>query len=260
MQQEERRDVFISYNHQDKRFVERLAADLTAFGLSVWWDEWEMRVGDSLIDKINDGITTSSWLAVVLSPHSIQSRWVKRELAAALSMEIESDKVFVLPLLLDDCQLPPFLRDKVFADFKAAYGDGLSALLKRLSPPIDPKLADCLLSENESRVLRGWGRLSAEARSRYNEFLLDRLVSDNSANRLAALFALATLKDGSLGSRLPTLATDSSPAVRSRVAFYLGRSRRREHGPLIEQLLQDSNPTVRSSARTAFRRLHGRAP
>ena len=133
------RDVFLSYSSQDRRFAERLAGDLVGHGLRVWWDRWEMQVGDSLIAKIQDGIQASSWLAVVLSPTSVASNWVKRELASALADEISTDRVRVLPLLIADCEIPPFLRDKLYADFRASYAAGLELLLRRLAPPLRPE-------------------------------------------------------------------------------------------------------------------------
>jgi hypothetical protein len=43
--------IFISYNHQDSAFVDRLARNLVLRRHNVWMDRWEMNVGDSLIDK-----------------------------------------------------------------------------------------------------------------------------------------------------------------------------------------------------------------
>jgi TIR domain len=67
------RDLFISYSSKDVGFVERLAKDLGSTGMKVWWDKMEMKVGDSLHKKIQDGITASAWLGIVLSPNSVSS-------------------------------------------------------------------------------------------------------------------------------------------------------------------------------------------
>src|SRR5947207_14471809 len=186
MSEEFQRDVFLSYSSQDRRFAERLAGDLVGHGLRVWWDRWEMQVGDFLIAKIQEGILTSSWLTVVLSPTSVASNWVKRELASALADEISTDRVRVLPLLLADCEVPPFLRDKLYADFRESYEAGLELLLRRLAPPLRPEVQKPLLSDDESKVLVAWGRLSPNQREPYRAMLLGKLSSEDSRDRLAA--------------------------------------------------------------------------
>lgn len=126
-------DLFISYSTADAAFVARLAQDLNSRGIKVWWDKWMMKVGDSLHQKIDEGITNSAWLGVVLSPNSIHSPWVEKELNSALMKELEQREVFVLPILYKDCPIPLMLKDKVYADFRSSYDEGLSALLERLA-------------------------------------------------------------------------------------------------------------------------------
>src|SRR6266852_9776443 len=109
------KDLFISYSSKDRAFAEKLARDLVRFGVRVWWDQGEIKVGDSLNRRIQEGIFNNRWLAVVLSPNSVASPWVERELNAALIEELERRDVFVLPLLHSKCQLPVFLKDKVYA-------------------------------------------------------------------------------------------------------------------------------------------------
>jgi hypothetical protein len=53
--------VFISYSHADSPFVDRLAADLQAAEIDVWVDRWEVKVGDSIINRINSGIHESDF-------------------------------------------------------------------------------------------------------------------------------------------------------------------------------------------------------
>jgi hypothetical protein len=124
--------IFLCHSSGDKDFVRQLAQDLRKSDVPVWFDEWEIMVGDSLNQKIGEGITESGWLAVILSLKSVQSKWVQKELNAGLAKELEKKKVFVLPILVEDCDIPVFLLDKVYADFRRDYNDGLSRLLKRL--------------------------------------------------------------------------------------------------------------------------------
>jgi len=121
--------VFISYSHKDRPFVERLATDLKAKGLHVWYDQWELKVGDSLVDKINLGIKFQDFLIVVLSKSSVKSEWVKKELNAGLIKELQERRVVVLPAVIEDCDIPPLLSDKVYADFRKSYSTELNKLL-----------------------------------------------------------------------------------------------------------------------------------
>lgn len=70
--------IFLSHNSADKPFVRKLAADLRRNGFYAWVDEAEIKLGDSLIEKIEEGIETTDFLGVVLSRNSINSEWVKR--------------------------------------------------------------------------------------------------------------------------------------------------------------------------------------
>jgi hypothetical protein len=128
----DRPSVFLSHSSKDKSFVSRLATDLKSRGVPVWFDQWELRVGDSLTEKIEQGINQSGWLAVVLSKNSASSDWVQKELRAAQARELQDKNVFVLPIIIDDCEIPLFLLDKLYADFRTSYEHGLEALLKRV--------------------------------------------------------------------------------------------------------------------------------
>lgn len=126
--------IFLSHNVRDKLFVRRLAEDLSLAGVTVWLDEAEIKLGDSLLSKVEEGILGSDYLGIVLSPNSVGSEWVQRELQMALSEEIKGKKVKVLTLLLADCQMPGFLSDKLYADFRdeAGYAMAFSKLAERL--------------------------------------------------------------------------------------------------------------------------------
>jgi len=126
--------VFISYCSQDRHFAKKLSSDLRLFGVKVWIDEGEIKVGDSLIEKIRRGIDQVDYLAVVLTPASANSEWVKKEVDIAMNQEIEGRKVKVLPLLLKNCEIPWFLKGKKYAKFTTddLYQQALSELLHRL--------------------------------------------------------------------------------------------------------------------------------
>jgi hypothetical protein len=127
-------NVFLSHSHADKPFARRLANELKAAGHGVWIDEAEIDIGDSLIEKIRDGIDQVDYVAAILSRASIDSAWVTRELDIASNREIEEKRVVVLPLLVEDVELPGFLKGKFYGDFtdEAQFEEKLSLLLRKL--------------------------------------------------------------------------------------------------------------------------------
>ncbi len=109
--------VFLSHSWKDKAFARKLAEQLRLNGVEVWIDEAELRVGDSLIQKIGGAVNDADYIAVILSHSSVQSNWVQQELSMAMVRELSAQNVKILPILIEPCEIPPFLRDKLYADF-----------------------------------------------------------------------------------------------------------------------------------------------
>jgi hypothetical protein len=112
-------DIFLSYSTKDKALANALVNDLRKNGISVWYDADEILVGHDIVDKVYDGIRNSKYLAILLTPNSINSKWVKQELNYAKVLQIEESQVTILPLLYRDCELPSALRTKKYADLAA---------------------------------------------------------------------------------------------------------------------------------------------
>ena len=126
--------VFLSHTSKDKPFVRKLANDLRSYGHTVWIDEAEINIGDSLIGKIRDGLDSVDFVAAILSKESIESEWVQKELEIASNREIKEKRVVVLPILIDKVDLPGFLEGKLFGDFSNPddYDEKLQLLLRSL--------------------------------------------------------------------------------------------------------------------------------
>lgn len=127
------RVAFISHSTKDKPFVRKLAADLVASGVKVWLDEQRILVGDSAPEKIAQGLAESDFFLIVVSQNSVGSSWVKKELSGALVHEIERRKVTVLPIKLDDAPMPDSIKDKLYADFRGSYDEGLNKLVQSIN-------------------------------------------------------------------------------------------------------------------------------
>jgi hypothetical protein len=145
--------IFLSHSHNDKAFARRLARDLKRTGARVWIDEAELKIGDSLIEKIREGIDKMEYLGVILSSNSVNSSWVRREVDIAMNQEINGKRVKVLPFRIDDSDLPGFLEGKLYADFRdsSRYNEELRKVLNRLGlettpPPTDSRNLFTMLS------------------------------------------------------------------------------------------------------------------
>lgn len=123
------RKVFVSHSHADKPFVRKLIADLSARGVSLWFDELELSPGDSLIERIQDAILHAPYFLVILSKASVGSNWVRKELNTALALELKLGTKLIIPAVIEDCELPPFLMEKLYVDFRTGYEAGLFQLL-----------------------------------------------------------------------------------------------------------------------------------
>jgi len=124
--------IFLSHSSRDKEFVSRLASDLVNRGFPVWFDSWEMEMGDSLYSKIYEGIDSSSALILVMSKNAVKSDWVEKELHGALLKEEELKNRFLLPIKPEECKVPFSIRDRIYADFSTDYLMQLERLEKVL--------------------------------------------------------------------------------------------------------------------------------
>ena len=126
--------VFLSHNKRDKPFVNRLAQDLAKANIFVWLDDAEIKIGDSLIEKISQALDYIDYVIAVISTNSATSEWVKKELDIALNREIKEKKIKVLTVLIEQCELPVFLVGKKYADFINAenYSSSLQSLIEKI--------------------------------------------------------------------------------------------------------------------------------
>ena len=111
-------DVFISHSSSDKEdFVRPLAVELHSIGVKVWYDEFELKIGDSLRRSIDQGLIKSRYGIVVLSTSFFKRNWTQYELDGLVNKEMNGVKV-ILPIwhkvTKDEVQsYSPSLADKV---------------------------------------------------------------------------------------------------------------------------------------------------
>lgn len=109
--------VFISHSSKDKEFARGLAHALRKRNVDVWLDQERIHFGDSIPAKISEGLASSDVVLILVSSNFIKSSWCRAEYEPILSKEINDDRVYVIPVRLDDSELPPMLSAKLYVDF-----------------------------------------------------------------------------------------------------------------------------------------------
>src|SRR5436189_1789505 len=97
--------LFISHASSDKPFVRTLAHDLNGRGHDVWLDEWEIKVGESIPLRLEQGIEDADFVLLILSENAVKSNWVDREWRSKFWDQINDNKTYVLPCLLEHCKI-----------------------------------------------------------------------------------------------------------------------------------------------------------
>lgn len=111
--------IFLSYASADRDVAQKIAEKLRQSNLRVWFDAYKLQAGDSLTARIQDAIMAGDYLVVLLSPDSVRSQWMKRELNASLSLELQSRTITILPVLIADGEIPSALAEIRHIDLRA---------------------------------------------------------------------------------------------------------------------------------------------
>ncbi len=125
-------NVFISHRGQDLAAAERVAREIRDAGHSVWLDEWNIALGDSVVARINQGLEGAAYVVVCYSSAGVMSPWMSREWMSALARQLNGYGVKVLPVLLTGGEPPAILADIKYADLVRDWPGGLSQLLKAI--------------------------------------------------------------------------------------------------------------------------------
>ena len=137
----EQRDVFLCHASEDKLEVVRpFVQALSDAGISYWYAEAEIKWGDSITQKVNEGLKISRYVVVILSEAFLSKNWPQREFNSALNVEASSGDIRVLPLLVGTNTVKkrifekyPIINDKLYLEWGKNVGKVIEALKARLS-------------------------------------------------------------------------------------------------------------------------------
>ncbi|MEV0584270.1 toll/interleukin-1 receptor domain-containing protein [Nonomuraea sp. NPDC050310] len=124
--------VFLSHRVPDEDAAVRLATDLRGRGHDVWLDTWEIGLGDSIVGRMNEGLTGSAYVVLCYSDHGVATPWMSREWMSALARQLDGAGVRVLPVRLTGGSPPAILADVKYADLTTDWAGGVDALHRAL--------------------------------------------------------------------------------------------------------------------------------
>jgi hypothetical protein len=139
---------FISYSSRDKALAQRLRADLRDKGVRCWFALEDLKIGDEFRSVIDQSIQVHDRLLLILSGHSVKSRWVQKEVETAFEKESHENRIVLFPIRIDEAVMhsttgwaADIRRQRHIGDFRqwkdhAAYQKAFHRLLRDLKPDI----------------------------------------------------------------------------------------------------------------------------
>lgn len=121
-------NIFISHANCDKEKVDRLAIALKEKNHNVWYDAWELEIGDNLLEKISEGIASAETIFIVVSQESLKSKWLKKEIDTIAMLEVAKHTISVITLLIDPIGLPSYLSNYPCVDISGNFEEGIKTL------------------------------------------------------------------------------------------------------------------------------------
>ena len=121
---------FISYSAQDQEFAARLHADLQDNGVRCWFAPHDIRAGKKIHEQIEEAIRVYERLLLIISKHSMSSRWVKTEIANARKKELAQKRQVLFPI-----RLVTFEAIRAWKLFDADVGDDAAGEIREYFIP-----------------------------------------------------------------------------------------------------------------------------
>ncbi len=151
--------VFISYSTEDTIVVKPIVEKLIQRGIKIWIDKKNILPGDKLPSSISEGITNSGYFLAFISSNSLNSKWSRWEIDLALNLEIETESILIIPVLLDSSKLPNNLYAKRYADCSSQekVADAVNNIVSQIKEnPISSNQDDLrikmILKEREEKI------------------------------------------------------------------------------------------------------------
>lgn len=184
--------VFLSFAWEDHQLAEKIAKELMINGVDTWWAEWEIQSGDSLRQRIDEGLGACTHFVVLLSKESIEKPWVKQEMDAGLVRMLDEKCKFIplryelshteLPLLLSGRYSPEVSADVNLAQLINDI-HGISRKPKLGNGPVDKELPDIGFSIAATEIAKAFCQQSETGTSSDPFLSTDDLIEQTSLSK-----------------------------------------------------------------------------
>jgi hypothetical protein len=128
--------TFVSHSGQDREFVDKFVNDLRSVGIDAWYSKSEIKAGDSIPQKMDEGLEACKFFIAVVSKSSIASPYVKVEIDSAISRRAGGGIKKIIPVKLDGTNPPTILSGLLWVDFASREYD---AAMKEITDSIFDK-------------------------------------------------------------------------------------------------------------------------
>jgi hypothetical protein len=131
--------IFVSWQSQDRDWVETLISHLRDFGFNIWWTDDGVEAGEIWLPKASVKLDTAKFFIPVYSASFFDSKYCMREVTAALKEEARRKEFgYYLPILLRHCKIPSIIGVTNHVDFSdpRRYADALYELAHRIDPAL----------------------------------------------------------------------------------------------------------------------------
>lgn len=218
-------DVAVSFAGEDRAVVEKFVNILASNHVSVFYDSWELADiwGKDLYQYLDMIYSQAAHYCVIfVSSSYIKKAWTKHELRSAQARAFQQNSEYILPIKLDDTELPGLPETISYIDVRHKKIDEVaSLLLKKLNVP------------NTSNI----------------QNITDRIKSSNPSDRIGALTEVAVFQLSELLElSMDRMLNDPSPEVRERAAWAIDNLKDERALPALLKAIHDDNPDVQSAA------------
>jgi HEAT repeat protein len=257
-------DIAISFAGEDRILADRLANHLKNDGLKVFYDDFEQANlwGKDLTEYLDSVYRKKAqYCLMLISAAYKQKMWPTHEKRSALARALESEREYILPVKIDDTEIPGIKPTIGYLDSrKLGASQIVSLVIKKLDitrNQLDTKVIEKLISEKRSEILAAYHAIPTNQKHLYlNE--IEKIISNGSvSDRCAALICLARVPNKRSSFHLKQALLDPSNMVRRRAIFFMGETHSKEFIPELSSLMNDRSPDVRAAARDAYKKIGG---
>jgi TIR domain-containing protein/HEAT repeat protein len=218
-------DIAVSFAGEDRSTVEEFVNALTRYDISVFYDSWEQAQlwGKDLYQYLDLIYQQAARFCVIfVSEHYVKKAWTKHELRSAQARAFQQNSEYILPIKLDDTELPGLPNTIGYIDYRHTHITDIVDLLSR--------------------------KIGAAKKPNLQE-IIDKIKSGKTDDRLRALIEIRVfqLKE-LLDIVIDTMLNDKSPEVRESAASTLDNLNDERTLQSLIQAIHDNTFGVRSAA------------